>query len=303
MPGAAWSAARGDEACEQPVDVWLVSTRHLPNTCRRPDHVDFRVEHREKNGCWHPEEIGSLVSDSTRPVVIFIHGNRYDTASARRQGTALARRIHRCQSHSEAVRTVVFSWPSESDGPPLRNARVNYARTRSDGHYLAALLSMLPPENDVGIVGYSFGATIALVGLEDVHDSDPAWRSERSGFLGLVLVTPAVRVDTVSPCGSARRAVESVDRLTILINTRDEALRFFPLLDRSGVDALGFVGLPRNWIPAGVEFSQVDASPIVGKEHSMQAFIDSPRLSCRITAGATNEGGATPTDAAEGLAP
>lgn len=267
-------------------DVWHVSTRHLPGVCGPVTEADLRVEHRDAPGRWNPASLEDLLADPGRPLVFFIHGNRYDACSAKQQGVMVARRLEQCRPDAGLIRTVVFSWPSDSVGLPLREARENYARARSDGHYFGALLSKVAPETDVGIVGYSFGATIALVGLEDAAAVSPEWHADRAGFLGLVLVTPAVRVDSVSPCGRYHRAIGLADRLTILTNPRDEALRFFPLLDRSGVDAVGFVGMPRRWVPEGVAFSQIDASPIVGKEHSMQSFIDSSSLSCRITNGA-----------------
>lgn len=271
-------------ACLDP-DVWSVSTRCLPRICHPVADADFRVERRDAPGCWNPAAVEDLTA-TDRPVVFFIHGNRYDAAAAKRQAVALARRLGACRPDAFPVRTVVFSWPSESRGAPLREARDNFVRAESDGHYFAALLSKFPPEADLGIVSYSFGSKISLVALDDLAAADPDRKASRSGYLGVVLVTPAVRVDSLSPCGRHHAAIQSVDRLTIFTNPKDEALRFFPFVDPSGSQAAGYVGIPSRWVPGDVAFVQIDASPIVGKEHSMQCFIDSWPLACRIAAGA-----------------
>lgn len=271
-------------ACVDP-DVWSVSTRCLPRICHPVADADFLVERRNTPGCWSQAAVEEL-SATERPVVFFIHGNRYDSAAAKRHAVSLARRLDACRPDAAPVRTIVFSWPSESRGLPLREARDNFIRAESDGHYFAALLSKFPREADIGIVSYSFGSKIALVALDDLLSADSGWKAARSGHLGLVLVTPAVRVDSLSPRGRYQAAIRAADRLTIFTNPRDEALRFFPFVDSSGAPAAGYVGIPSRWVPGEVAFSQIDASPIVGKEHSMQRFIDASTLACQIAAGA-----------------
>lgn len=271
-------------ACVDP-DVWSVSTRCLPRICHPVADADFLVERRITPGCWSRAAVEEL-SATDRPVVFFIHGNRYDSAAAKRHAVSLARRLDACRANAAPIRTIVFSWPSESRGLPLREARDNFVRAESDGHYFAALLSKFPREADIGIVGYSFGSKIALVALDDLLAADAGWKAARSGHLGLVLVTPAVRVDSLSPRGRHHAGIQAADRLTIFTNPRDEALRFFPFVESSGTPAAGYVGIPSVWVPGEVAFSQIDASPIVGKEHSMQRFIDASTLACRITAAA-----------------
>jgi len=275
---------RSPAACIEP-DVWSVSTRCLPRICHPVADADFFVERRDAPGCWNAAAVEDLAA-TDRPVVFFIHGNRYDACAAKRQAVSLARRLDGCRPDAAPVRTVVFSWPSDSHGPPLREARDNFVRAEADGHYFAALLAKFSPEADLGIVGYSFGSKIALVALDDLVTADPGSKTARPGRIGLVLVTPAVSVGSLSPSGRHHDAIRSADRLTIFTNPKDEALRFFPLVDPCGSAAAGYVGIPGRWVPGDVAFSQIDASPIIGKEHSMQRFIDSWTLACRIAAGA-----------------
>jgi len=79
-------------ACPEVTDVWLLNTRRLPGICRLPETVAPGVEQFDSSSQhWLPADLGGIVA-GTQPLVIFIHGNRYDPCSAKRQGLQLARR-------------------------------------------------------------------------------------------------------------------------------------------------------------------------------------------------------------------
>jgi esterase/lipase superfamily enzyme len=273
-------------------DVWLVSTRRLPGICRVPTTANFDVEHRV-DGRWTSADLGELLADSSRPLVIFIHGNRYEPHDAKAQGIAVARRLEAQGSFASPPRTVVFSWPSQQQGGLIASSRDNYRRSYADGHYLARLLGDVSPEQPVAIIGYSFGGTIAVGAIEDLvaADRDPApgiaqWVG-RPGRTHLVLVAPAIRHDALAPRGPFAAAAAGIDRLTLVINSSDLALKMFPHLDpHRGTDALGAVGMPRRWLPGSVEFAATDAANIVGRKHAFPLYLESSTLARRIAAGA-----------------
>ncbi|MCE9631775.1 MAG: alpha/beta hydrolase [Planctomycetia bacterium] len=272
-------------------DVWLVSTRRLPGICRLPARAVFDVEQR-CGGRWERSDLASLLDDPSRPLVIFIHGNRYEPHDAKAQGVTIARQVA-AVCPGAAARTVIFSWPSQQQGHIIQSSRETYRRSYADGHYLAWLLGQVDPVQPVAIVGYSFGATIAVGAIEDLMQSGDrpssglAQWAGRPGRSHLVLVAPAVRSDALAPRGPYAPAVAGIDRLTLVINSRDLALRLFPHLDRAdGADALGAVGMPRRWLPGSVEFTATDAASIVGKRHALPLYLESPTLVRRIASGA-----------------
>jgi pimeloyl-ACP methyl ester carboxylesterase len=135
--------------------------------CRLPESVNLRVERLRADGSmWDRSDIASLLDEPQRPVMVFIHGNRYSHAEARQQGLELARRAAACGNAD--MRTVVYSWPSEQQGILLKDGRAKYERAFSEGHYLAWLLGQLEPGRPVAIVGYSYGAIITLEAIEDL---------------------------------------------------------------------------------------------------------------------------------------
>lgn len=278
-------------ACTEP-DVWVVSTRRLPSICRMPADASFDVE-RRIGAAWQASSAAELLADADRPLVIFIHGNRYEPADARTQGVQLARRLGEACPRSVPPRVVVFSWPSHQQGRLIPSSRSNFRRSFVDGHYLARLLGQVDPAQPVALVGYSFGGTIAVGALEDLVEAgdDPAanvnpWVG-RPGRTHLVLVAPAMRHDALAPRGLFAPAVAGIDRLTLLINSRDIALKLFPHLEPGKtIDALGAVGMPGRWLPEAVEFSATDAAGIVGKRHAFPLYLESATLVRRIAAGA-----------------
>jgi len=276
-------------------DVWVVSTRRLPDISRLPANVTFGVERLVRDGAcsrWMPSDLPSLLDEPQRPLVVFIHGNRYESADAKSQGLLVARRLAACHPNASAARTVIFSWPSSREGHLLRDSRAKYERSMTEGHYLAWLLGQVEADRPVAIVAYSYGGLIALEALDNLITAEQSGRSnlqpwlDRSARLHLVLVASAVQQDALAPCGQYRKVLRSVDRLTLLNNTRDQALRFFEFIDPDlGTEALGHEHMPSRWIPPGIEFVQVDAAPIVGKSHRFPPYLESPSLRQRMATG------------------
>lgn len=276
------------------LDVWVASTRGLPGVCALPADAKLAIERLVVAGGsrrWERGDLPGLLAAAGKPLVFFVHGNRYDPADAKAQGLALARRLAAARS-GEAPRLVILSWPSQQQGVLLKDGRRKYERAYADGRYLAWLLGQVEPEQPVAIIGYSFGALVAAEAIDEVTAQDiPSaggirW-ADRPGRTHLVLVAPALRADALAPRGRFYRSVAGVDRITLLINSRDEALRFFPLLEpEAKAPALGFVGMPRRWLPAEFEYDAVDAAGIVGKFHTLRRYLDSRSLAERIAGGA-----------------
>lgn len=294
-------------ACGAPVaacpraDVWVASTRRLPGICRMPDRAALAVERLScgDHGRWERATTAEMLTGDA-PLVVFIHGNRYATVEAKSQGLRVARLVSAACPGVGPVRTIIFSWPSEQQGHLVRDVRAKYARAHADGHYLAWLLEQVPPHRDLAVVGYSYGALVGLEALRDLsnarHDGAPTW-AERPGRTNLVFITPAVRCDALAPCGPYRETLAGVDRLTLVVNSDDLALRFFPHVDtRVRAEALGVTGMPRRWVPPHVEYAAVDGADLVGRQHNLPLYLDSLPLVRRISAGAVDGLGPTTVD-------
>lgn len=274
-------------------DVWSVVTRGLPEVDGMPARARPAVERLDGDGRWRRDDVAGILANPRQPLLVFLHGNRYDRASAREQGMILARRTAATCPEAAQTRTVIFSWPSDKQGILLRDSRRKYRRAQTEGHYLAWFLSQVEPDRPVAIVGYSYGALIAMEALEDLVHAQAAGREGvqpwigRQAPLNLVLVAAAVRHDALAPRGPYRETLPCIDRLTVLYNSDDMALRFFELVDRNlRTDALGLEGMPAAWVAGRAAFTQVDAAGIVGSSHRLSDYLSSPGLMRRICTGA-----------------
>lgn len=269
-------------------DVWVVSTRRLPSVGCPPGDPAFEIE-RLVAGRWEPSDLGGLFDEPSRPLAFFIHGNRYESGEAKSHGVTVARRLD--AAAAAPVRTVIFSWPSQQRGGLVASSRDNYRRAAADGHYLAALLARVPPSQPVALIGYSLGAVVASGALQDLATRPAApdtcpW-SAREGRTHLVMVAPAMRCDGLGPRGTHPAALTAVQRLTLVINSRDLALRMFPRLDLElDSPALGVAGMSRRSVPGHVEFTATDAAPVVGLRHALPEYFRSASLMQRIARGA-----------------
>jgi len=281
-------AAPAAEWCEAPTgpDVWAVSSR---GGGEPTDRVQRYVPGRG----WERSDAGALFDGDGRTLVLLVHGNRYEHADALDQALRLARWLGTCADGTRPPpRVVAYSWPSDKQGAPLRDSRRKYERASLEVRRFAGLLERIEPQRPVGIVGYSYGALVALGGLAARVGADgdaaggPRGWAVREAPVNLVLVAAAVRCDALAPAGPYRSAATIVDRVVLLNNSSDIALRFFPWVDRGlETDALGRVGMPARWLPEGVEFRQYDAADAVGVSHRFLGYLESAGVARRLCAG------------------
>lgn len=276
-----------------PLDVWAVTTR-----CGGDAHE--HVQRYAGNAGWQPDDAASLFDGGARPLVVLVHGNRYGHDDALRQVIDLARRIATCSPSCPDPRVVVYSWPSEKEGILLGDGRLKYDRARCEADRFATFLGRVEPWRPVGIVGYSYGALVTLGGVEAAvgrgADAGAGRWSAREGGVHLLLVASAVRGDALAPRGPYHAAARAADRIVLINNSSDRVLRFFPWIDRGfATEALGRVGMPSRWLPAGVEFRQYDAADAVGKAHRFQLYLDAGGVARQMCTGLLDGLAATDT--------
>jgi hypothetical protein len=98
----------------------------------------------------------------------------------------------------------------------------------------------------------------------------------------VVLMASAMDNDWLLPGHPHGLAVSKVDRLLLLNNSRDHALkRYWVVSGSHQVPALGFAGSCRVGRLGSVEqrIEQHDVSRWVGSEHSVQSYLETPHIS------------------------
>jgi hypothetical protein len=198
---------------------------------------------------WQRSDFESLLAyDSSVPTTIYVHGNRITASAAKQQGLAVYRRMMQDGASGRPIRFVIFSWPSAQVGPLLRDVRVKAARTGPAGCQLAWLVDQLPVETPISLVGLSFGARVITGGLhilgggslghlalsQRVHPNRPP--------MNVFLISATMHAHWLGEGQCHGLAMTQVNRMLMINNCRDPAMRYYHLAFDGRPQALGLCG-------------------------------------------------------------
>ena len=265
-------------------ELWLVSTRSLG--CAREQELaapelEF-LRHDAADG-WRPSTSDAFLARQDPPVTtcIYIHGNRTDAADAIDEAMDVYRALVR-DGPDEPLRFVIWSWPSDWMFGLLRDVRAKAKRTDVDGYYLAWLLARVEDDAPVSLIGYSYGARIAMGAAHMLAGGELDGMSlgvqTRRGprRMRMVLLAASMHNDWLLPGQLHERAMSRVDRMLLSCNACDPVLKRYRFLSRgSRRDALGATGLvwPEQLGVAVDRVRQLDASWQIGKSHRLSSYL------------------------------
>jgi hypothetical protein len=221
--------------------------------------------------------------------VFFVHGNRISRHAARRRGLAVYSALVQQAVDQRPIRFVIWSWPSDRICGPLKDARIKARRSDQAAYELACVLNGMDPHEPVSLLGFSFGARVITGALHLVAGGKfqrfaldrPVPRAQK---LRAVLWTAAIDNDWLLPGRCHGKALSQVDRMLLLNNSCDRAMKWYPLLDRSRRrDALGRCGVA-SLASLGTDrfkIEQCDACCQLGRQHDMDRYLQQPGLMAR----------------------
>lgn len=266
--------------------IWLVSTRQLGcGICFDGDPgLQFW---RLRDNCWQNADLKSFLAadDPHTPTDFYIHGNANTAEDANDHGFIVYDRLVEQAPKDRPVRFVIWSWPTDPGRHPLQLVRSHAYRADTDAWYLGWLLSRMDRRVPVGLEGYSFGARVAtgaihLMGGGELLGSalklDP---TAGRPMIRAVLLAAAEDDSWLSPGAPNGMTIPTVDRMLLLNNGCDNALKHYPRMDRcTHASALGYVGLATS----DPKIEQCDACNTVGTEHNWENYFCSDCLVARM---------------------
>jgi hypothetical protein len=270
-------------------EVLLISTRRLALSCD-PARVDRELDCRrlmfdaDGKPTWVAHDWHNLQNpaNALRQTVIYVHGNRVSVGNDEAEGMAVFQSLVTARTDRQPVRYIIWSWPSSQIPGLIKDYQVKAVRTNPVAWQLAWFLDQLPVETPIAMMGYSYGArtvsgTMHLLGggtlgnltLEDRQHADrPPVR--------IALVAAAFDADWVLPGEVHHRTITQVDRMVVVTNRQDPAMRFFKLSTKnSRVDALGLAGIPHaEKLGTAVKRIQyIDVTAEVGRSHVIYDYL------------------------------
>jgi len=288
-------------------EILLVDVRPLRNCCDpaiMAEAAQFEAYQATDASGYRQWQSASLerfrAADPSVATVIFVHGNKITPWDAKCEGLAAYRRLARQAPTAAPIRFVIFSWPSAQISGPLRDVRAKAARTRPAGCQLAWLVDQLPAETPLTLVGFSFGARIVTGALHILGGGslggmglDEIQHSERRP-MDVVLLAAAIHSDWLYPGHCHGQAMSQVERMLLLNNRADPAMRFYHFSATSGKPrALGLSGPTCIDAAGAAKIVERDLSRCVGREHDLFRYLSAPGVigqvwDYTVPTGATN---------------
>lgn len=235
-------SAPADDCCGE---MWLVHGLTAGCGARDP-----RVDYLGPDCCWMRADVDALLASLQPgvPLVIYAHGNPTVYRDAVRQTSLLRRQLARRACGRPFV-LVGWLWPAPNDQVRIRLMRQYAARAELQAWHLGRFLQRVRPDVPVSLVGFSFGSRIVAGSLHLLAGGSLAGRCLPGASGGgripfrVTLLAPAMSNDWLLPGRRYGRALGQMESLVIGKNRRDEAMRFYGLLERGrGPQALGFTG-------------------------------------------------------------
>jgi hypothetical protein len=234
---------------------------------------------------WMPSHFDRLREGSAPGAltIIYVHGNQISHHDAHRRGLDVYRAVTRC-ADGRPVRFILWSWPASKIDGVLKDFRVKALRTRPLGWQLAWALDQLPVENEIALVGYSYGARIIGGAMHVLAGGDlgglalPERVHPDRAPLRVAFLAPATHAHWYGQGQFHGKAMEQIDRLWTTVNPRDPAMQFYSW-SAKGTDpqAFGYKGpcCLDSERRSRIECCNVEHS--VGRSHDLYEYIGSPR--------------------------
>lgn len=273
---------------------WRVGTRNCEQTfggglceCR------LTVSGCGPDGRWRPsseaEMMGSLQQGG--PICVMAHGSLVDERGSRVDSRGTYRWL-RNAAPQMPVHVIFFDWPSERCIGPM--AAVQFLKlgrqAARNGLVLAKLVSRLPADSPVCLIGHSHGARLVcaathLMGGGKVQGESLA-HPDRHHRLRLVLAAAAIDHHWLNPGERYCQTVVRAENIVSIENRADFALHLYPLQRPLGVTALGQKGLwqsdERALGPYRQRIYHLDVTSLIGKGHLWPHYYSKPRIAQTI---------------------
>jgi hypothetical protein len=283
--------AAGETASEAKCSSSYIRLRaddeHLPRPSCRASFQPLIQRYDEPAG-WVTAD-PTVLRDSTKQTIIYVHGNRMTHYEAVLRGWEMYAALRRDQ-HDRPLRLIVWSWPSEQIKGQIRDVRFKAELADEEGYYLATWLGEHPHGEGMGLIGYSYGARVigsslhllgggAVAGVPALDQS--SFRDDPL-MVRAVLIAPAMDCDAFADGFEFGAATSHAEHVLVMYNPCDPILRYYRFLDRCRrKDAMGASGAilvpdPRR------TFAQIDVAPMIGRSHDLNDYIDHDSLMASV---------------------
>lgn len=274
--------------------LWVVSTRDGREVEGGLAPAEFRVWSGASRGLGRECRIQDLVSGLApqAPLVVMVHGSFVEWKSVVRDAFPTFCWLQG-SSPMTPLNVVVFSWPSDNTPQMNLAADVNFLGRRAglQGVYLADLLSRIPPEHPVCLIGHSHGGRVVAAALHVLGGGQvEGWRFAGGQFQGhrirAVLAAAAIDRHWLNPGELYDRTPGRVEKLINLVNQEDLPLVIYPLRSPALSQAVALTGFRpedhRAIGPAASRLFDIDVTDLIQTRHTWANYYRQPEIAALI---------------------
>jgi len=258
--------------------VWSISTEKICPLGFCPQDL---IVKRRIGSCWSEADINDLLNHHKTdelPTVIFIHGNQTNSDYARARGLQIYRQMV-CSCQPPPFRMVIWAWPSDDCGKPVKNYLPIVHRSLVEGYAMGWFLNTAQRPEKTRIFAYSLGAQVALSTLEVM---DKEYMS--SNLYRVASLAPVAACRWPQNPEQRQSVYDRIDQLFIVKSSRDYVVNAYRMGCQSSIPRCGKIGLRSlHKIDCEEKVSEIDVVRFVGRVHGAQEYFKSPCVACRIT--------------------
>lgn len=273
-------------------DYWIVSSRGCSAKAAPADGGRcLSFFHRTSERTLISENRDTFLASirPDRPVCFVVHGSYNWWRDVVNESRAINRWVH-AGLPGAPVQVVIFTWPSDGNLPIVFPVDIAILGRKSAAHsvYLATLVTQLPKEQRVSLVGHSHGARTAAAALHVLGGGAlEGGQALPPGFavpdhLRAVLMAAAIDHQWLNPGDRYGQSLLVPERVLLMRNSRDATLAVYPMRKVIGDRALGKDGLGQEDRFAmgelGKKIVELDAADFANWHHSFADYHQHPEL-------------------------
>jgi hypothetical protein len=277
------------------MEFWVVDSRACPQEMGSDPWRDLRFFLLSPSGLRERAEPGRLLAEAaSRPVVVIIHGNRYNFKDAADEGLFVGTQLADAGALPPDALVVAFHWPSDRVYRfEPKDLAEKGRRSMVAGYHLAMFLSAFPPDARVCLIGHSHGGKAILTALHLLgggathsFDHDPLVCLPAPPpplHLRAVVMACASDHQWLDPGAELDRALPTCEGLLNLYNRHDSALLLYPFTRRGDHHAaLGRRGLTLidHWRLGDLDdrVEEHNMQPFLGRQHVFAEAMTHPKV-------------------------
>ena len=273
--------------------LWLVDTRAASNNASVEQVSRLKYWRLDAGRQWRAAILPELLSTDNPniPTLFYVHENRVTRSESFQRACAVFANLSRQVSVGQPFRLIAVSWPSDRIGIlPRPDVQTKASRSEAHGLYLAWLTDQIHPDVSIGMFGMSYGPRMITAALHHLGGGSIDGRCLQGRVnptrkpVRIALAAAALDAHWLQSGQRHGQALTQVDQALVLVNPRDNVLRFYPRMyghARRGSQALGYVGMSRC-LSDCERVVECNVSGQVGSSHSWTDYEGSRTMMAKM---------------------